>query len=185
MIDGAIHEAARPGLLDECQKLNGCETGECKVTLAYKLTAKHVFHTVIPRDNFSFINLYNPNTEKEQVFTWEKLNLMLQTFDDFEKIIIILGGNFNLFLDSVLEAEGGCPVLKKSTVSKLIEIKEKYNLSYIWRIRNTKEKRFTFRQKHRSGFLQRRLFQIPCRNQLRILKFYLHYLLIILQFSFL
>ena len=49
----------------------------------------------------------------------------------------ILGGNFNLFLDSVLEAEGGSPVLKKST-SNLIEIKEKYNLCDIWRIRNTK-----------------------------------------------
>ena len=85
VIDGAIHEAARPGLLDECQKLNGCETGECKATLGYKFPAKHVFHTVRPGDNFSFINLYNPNTEKEQVFTWEKLNLMLQTFDDFEK----------------------------------------------------------------------------------------------------
>ena len=54
------------------------------------------------------INLYNPNTEKEQVSTWKKLNLMLQTFDDLEKI---LGSNFNLFLDSVLEAEGGSPVL--------------------------------------------------------------------------
>ena len=59
------------------------------------------------------INLYNPNTEKEQVSTWEKLNLMLQTFDDLENKIIILGGDFNLFLDSVLEAEGGSPVLKK------------------------------------------------------------------------
>ena len=50
------------------------------------------------------INLYNPNTEKEQVSTWEKLNLMLQTFDDLENKIIILGGDFNLFLDSALEA---------------------------------------------------------------------------------
>ena len=45
-IDGAIHEAAGPGLVDGCQKLNVCETGECKVTLGHKLPAKYVFHTV-------------------------------------------------------------------------------------------------------------------------------------------
>ena len=39
---------------------------------------------------------------------------MLQTFDDLEYKIIILGGNFNLFLDSALEAEEDSPVLKKS-----------------------------------------------------------------------
>ena len=39
-----------PGLLDECQKLSGCETGECEVTLGYKLPAKYVFHTVRLRD---------------------------------------------------------------------------------------------------------------------------------------
>ena len=86
------------------------------------------------------------------------MNLILEAFDDFENKIIILGGDFNLYLDSALEAEGGSPVLKRSAVSKLIEIKEKYNLCEIWRIRNTKEKRFVFRQKHRTGFLQRRLF---------------------------
>ena len=113
------------------------------------------------------INLYNPKTKKEQVSTWRNLNLMLQTFDDLENKIIILGGDFNLFLDSALEAEGGSPVLKKSSVSKLIEIKEKYNLCDIWRIRNTKEKRFTFRQKHRSGFLQRRLDYFFVSNTLQ------------------
>ena len=49
-IGGAFHEAAGPGLLDEFQKLNGCETGECKVTLGYKLRAKYVFHIVTLRD---------------------------------------------------------------------------------------------------------------------------------------
>ena len=49
-IGGVIHEAAGPGLLDECQKINGCETNECKVTLGYKLPAKYVFHTVRLRD---------------------------------------------------------------------------------------------------------------------------------------
>ena len=77
-----------------------------------------------------------------------------RNFDDLENKIIILGDDFNLFLDSVLETEGGSQVFKKSSVSKFIEIKEKYHLFNIWRIRNRKEKRVTFRQKHRSGFLQ-------------------------------
>ena len=103
------------------------------------------------------INLYNTNTKNKLVSTWEKINLMLQTFDDLENKTIILGGNFNLFLESVLGTEGGSPVLKKSSIWKLIEIKEKYNLCDIWRIRNTKANRFTFWQKHHSGFLQKRL----------------------------
>ena len=49
-IYGAIHEAAAPGLLFECQKLNRCETCDCKVTLDNKLRANYVFHTVRPRD---------------------------------------------------------------------------------------------------------------------------------------
>ena len=59
------------------------------------------------------INLYNPKTKKEQVSTWQNLNLMLQTSDDLENKIIILGGDFNLFLDSALEAEGDSLVFKK------------------------------------------------------------------------
>ena len=100
--------------------------------------------------------MYNRNTEKEQVYKWEKLNLMPQTFDDLENKII-LGGDFNLFLNSALEAEGGSPVLKKSSVSKLIEIKEKYNFCDIWRIGNTKDKHCTFRQKHRSEFSTKKI----------------------------
>ena len=78
------------------------------------------------------------------------MNLMLQTIDDLENKIIIIGGDFNLFLDSELEGEGGSLVLKKYSVSKLIEFKEIYNLCDIWRSRNANEKRFTFRQKHRA-----------------------------------
>ena len=45
-IDEAIHEAAVPGLVDECQECNVCETEECKVTLGHKLPAKYGFHPV-------------------------------------------------------------------------------------------------------------------------------------------
>ena len=100
---------------------------------------------------FVLINIYNANTESEQLGT------LLDKVKDIQSKNIVLGGDFNVIFVISLESLGGDPCLKKKSIAKLIQIKEKFDLCDIWRIRNPKIKCFTFQQQHIPGFIQRRL----------------------------
>ena len=78
---------------------------------------------------------------------------MLEKIDDINYKNIVFGGDFNLFFKAKLEAQGRKPALKKKTLVKLMQIKEKFDLCDIWRIKNPNTKRYTFRQQHSSGYI--------------------------------
>ena len=85
------------------------------------------------------------------------LHLLLDSLDIRQNKQLILAGDFNAFLYKILEAKGGSLCLKNKSVAKLIKIKAHFDLRDIWRLRNPDVKQFTCRQKHASGFIQRRL----------------------------
>ena len=111
----------------------------------------------ISHSEYILINLYNANTENEQIHVLSSLFELLTKCDISLTKQLVVAGDFNLFFNSKLEAQGGNPTQKKNSLAELIEFKGTYDLCDIWRVRNTKSKWFTFTQKHSSGFIQHRL----------------------------
>ena len=101
--------------------------------------------------------MYNANTESEQVSVLNNLPSLLENFDVTLDEKLILAGDFNLFLNSKLDAKGGKPAVKEKSWAKTYSVKESYDLCDIWRIGNPVTSTFTFKQKHCTGFIQRRL----------------------------
>ena len=116
---------------------------------------------------YILINLYNANPENDQIDVLSSLSKPLEDFDISLTKQLVMARDFNLFFNSKLEGQGRNPTLKKKSLAKLIELKETYDRCDIWRVRNTKSKRFTFTQKHYLGFIQRRLDYILISNTLQ------------------
>ena len=74
--------------------------------------------------NFVLINLYNPNTETEQLKTLSKLTEMLTKLHLTQKNNIICAGDLKLLFNVKLESYGGNPVFKKHSVGKIFEVKD-------------------------------------------------------------
>ena len=69
---------------------------------------------------------------------------MLETIKDLSDKHMVLAGDFNFFFDTSLDSYGGKPTLKKKSTAKSIELREKFDLCDIQRIKNPKTKRYTF-----------------------------------------
>ena len=88
------------------------------------------------------INIYNANTEKEQVSVLNELITILSNFENTLNHNVIFAGDFNIFFDASLDATSGKPTLKSWSINKLTELNETLDL---WRIRKPKKSKHTFR----------------------------------------
>jgi O-acetyl-ADP-ribose deacetylase len=96
-VDGAIHKAAGPGLLEECKVLNGCRTGEARITKGYRLPARFVLHTVGP------VYKGGNNREAEQLASCYRNCLLLASENKLE-IIAFPGISIGIYGYPKLEA---------------------------------------------------------------------------------
>ena len=124
-------------------KSNSCSVfiaffGSIIYTVRKKASDKHrrilIMEALVEDTEFILINLYNANTENDQLTTFSELINLLENFDLTKNKQIIFAGDFNLFLDRSLEAKGGNPCLKKQSLSKFLYVKEKLSLCGIWQI---------------------------------------------------
>ena len=86
-----------------------------------------IIEAKIIEDNFIVINIYNSNTESEELKLFQPCKMCWM-------ILRVSGGDSNLIIDCKVKTNGGNPVLKEKYVAKLIEINKSLNLCDIWRI---------------------------------------------------
>ena len=129
----------------------------------YSIRSKHVdkegryivLDVLIDNNPVILVNYYAPNVESDQLKYFDELTHIFDQLQASENTTFIWGGDFNLFFDIELDADGGSPKLKVKSVSKLLSMMSENDLCDIFRIRNPETKHFTWRRK--SPFKQRRL----------------------------
>ena len=114
-----------------------------------------VLDTVIDNNPVILVNYHAPNVEYDQLRVLDELAHIFNRLQSSENTTSTWGGDFNLFFDVELDANGGSPKLKVKSLSKLLSMMSEGDLCDIYRIRNPEAKRFTWRRK--SPFKQRRL----------------------------
>ena len=131
--------------------------------IKYKIVSKHIdndgryiiLNVLIDNNPVVLVNYYASNDEAEQVKILEELNRISDALDSHEDTKYIWGGDFNMILNTYLDADGGSPALKIKSVAKLLSMMSDNNLCDIFHIRNPETRRYIWRRKTR--FKQRRL----------------------------
>ena len=126
-----------------------------------------LMYITVGDSEYALINIYNENVEKDQLKLLQEVDTKIEQLGIKPDTNVIIAGDFNFYFDKTLEAVGGNPRTKVQSIASFIKIKEKYDLCDIWRIQHPKEKRYTFRQNHYTGKLQRRLDFIFISNNLQ------------------
>ena len=112
---------------------------------------------MIYASEYILVNIYNANTDSKQLKVLNDLSKLMKKLNITQEKQNVLAGDFNLFFSSNLEAKRSKPILQEKPVVRVVELKEKYDLCDIWRIRNPLKKSFAFQQNHSSGIINCRL----------------------------
>ena len=107
-----------------------------------------------------------------QSLSWLIFTMQIQRVNKFKHLTSwtrcsFFAGDFNLFFDCSLDAKGNSLSVKKHSLSKLLEIKQKLDLCDIWPVRNPKKMQYTFRQQQFSGLIKHRLDYIFVSHNLQ------------------
>ena len=128
---------------------------EIKTCLCDKNGRYIILHAHIQDNPILLVNYYAPNDESTQVQALSEICDIIDRMELEQDMTIVWGGDFNLFFDSFLDADGGNPQLKMNSLTKLLSIMSERDLCDLFRVRNPDTRHFTWR--HKNSFLQRRL----------------------------
>ena len=127
-----------------------------------------IIDLILDDEKYIFVNLYNANTESEQLYTINCLNNLLSNHNLDGDYKPIFTGDLNFIFDANLDALGGNRTLKTKSLAAIIKLLDNLDVCDIFRIRYPNKKRFTFRQKTRAKeVIHRRLDYIFLSNCLQ------------------